>query len=94
MIHNEILLIGRLKNRGVREKINNQNALCLVLAIPNDEDYNLNPNNVAVHYITDNYKMFYGMIGESFAINGHIDARWGKRIICDSIALLKNIKND
>ena len=93
MLHNEVFLVGRLMNRGSKVRINNREALCLVLAVPNDEDYNQNPNKIAVNYYTDDYKMFYGMIGESFVINGHIETKYGNKIICDSLFLLKTSTN-
>ena len=59
-----------------------------LISVPNDEDYNLEPNNISVNIETNNYKMFRGKIGLPIAISGHIDAKWGQRIVCDLIKFL------
>ena len=62
--------------------------LNFVISVPNDEDYNLEPNNISVNVETNNFKMFRGKVGMPIAISGHLDAKWGQRIICDLIKFL------
>ena len=52
------------------------------------KDYNLEPNNISVNIETNNFKMFRSKVGMPIAISGHIDSKWGKRIICDIIKFI------
>ena len=86
--HNEIILIGRIRYSGRRVQVANKEMLNFVISVPNDEDYNLEPNNISVNLETNNFKMFRGKVGMPIAISGHIDAKWGQRIICDLIKFI------
>lgn len=87
-LHNEVILIGRIRCSGRKVRVNNKDMLNFVLAVPNDENYELKPNNVSINIETNNYKMFRGKKGMPIAISGHIDTRCGQRIICDLIKYL------
>ncbi len=86
--HNEVVLVGRIRYSGRRIQVANQEMLNFVISVPNDEDYNLEPNNISVNLPTDNFKIFRGKIGMPIAISGHIDAKWGQRIIVDLIKFI------
>lgn len=87
-IHNEIILIGRIRYSGRKVQIANKEMLNFIISVPNDEDYNLEPNNISVNIETNNFKMFRGKIGMPIAISGHIDARWGQRIVVDLLKFI------
>ncbi len=81
--HNEIVLIGRIKYSGRRVQVANKEMLNFVISVPNDDDYNFEPNNISVNLPTNNYKIFRGKVGIPIAISGHIDTKWGQRIVVD-----------
>ena len=87
-LHNEVILIGRIRYAGRRVRVANKEMLNFVISVPNDEDYNLEPNNISVNIETCDFKMFRGKVGMPIAISGHIDAKWGHRIIVDLIKIL------
>lgn len=87
-IHNEIILIGRIRYSGRKVQIANKEMLNFIISVPNDEDYNSEPNNISVNIETNNFKMFRGKIGMPIAISGHIDARWGQRIVVDLLKFI------
>ncbi len=86
--HNEIVLVGRIRYSGRRVQVANKEMLNFVICVPNDEDYNLEPNNISVNVETKDFKMLRGKVGMPIAISGHIDAKWGQRIICDLIKFM------
>ena len=49
-LHNEVILVGRIINRQKNIRCNNLKAIRIKLALPNDLDYNLEPN-IAYVYI-------------------------------------------
>ena len=87
-LHNEVILVGRIRYSGRRVQVANKEMLNFVISVPNDEDYNLDPNNISVNIETSDFKMFRGKTGTPIAIIGHIDAKWGHRIICDLFKFL------
>ena len=87
-LHNEVVLIGRIRYSGRRVQAANKEMLNFVISVPNDEDYNLESNNISVNIETNNFKIFRGKIGMPIAISGHIDAKWGQRIIVDLIKFM------
>lgn len=86
--HNEIILVGRIRYSGRRVRVANKDMLNFVISVPNDEDYNLEPNNISVNVETNNFKMFRDKVGMPIAISGHIDAKWGRRNVCDLFKFL------
>ena len=88
-LHNEVLLIGRIMSRQKGYRCNNKKAIRVKLAMPNDNDYNLNPNTAYVYFYEDD-KLFKSLKRfQAIAINGHIENNWGQRIIVDVFSLLK-----
>lgn len=88
-IHNEVVLVGRIMNCQKNIRCNNKKAIRIKLAIPNDDNYELNPNYAYVYVYDD------GMIcktlknGRAIAINGYIESHFGQRIITNVISIIK-----
>ena len=58
-------------------------------ALPNDLDYNLEPN-IAYVYIYDDGVSFNQLYrNQAIAISGHVECNWGQRIIADVIRFIK-----
>lgn len=87
-IHNEIVLVGRIRYIGKKVRIVNKDMLSFVISVPNDEDYNQELNNISVNIETNDYKIFKGKVGMPIAISNHIDSKFGQRIICDLVQFL------
>jgi len=88
-LHNEVILFGRIMNRQKNIRCNNRKAIRVKLALPNDIDYNLEPN-IAYVYIYDDGNIISQLNrNQAIAINGHIECNWGQRIIADVISLIK-----
>ena len=88
-LHNEVILVGRIMNRQKNIRCNNRKAIRVKLALPNDIDYNLEPN-IAYVYIYDDGNIISQLNrNQAIAINGHIECNWGQRIIADVISLIK-----
>ena len=88
-LHNEVMLIGRIMSYQKNNKCNNRKAIKVKLALPNDIDYNLDPN-IAYVYIYDDGEIIKQINkNQTIAINGHIECKWGQRIIADVISLIK-----
>lgn len=88
-IHNEVTLVGRIRHTGTIVKLDNKNALRVIISVPNDEDYELEPNNISVYFKISDYKMFRNKKDTAIAICGHIDTRRGQKIICDVMSFIK-----
>ena len=87
--HNEVMLVGRIINRQKDIRCNNMKSIRVKLALPNDIDYNLEPN-IAYVYIYDDGNIISQLNrNQAIAINGHIECNWGQRIIADVISLIK-----
>ena len=56
--HNEVVLIGRIRHVGSKIKIKGQDVIRVILSVPNDENYDLEPNNISVYFDTAFGKMF------------------------------------
>ena len=77
-LHNEVILVGRIINRQKNIRCNNQKAIRIKLALPNDLDYNLEPN-IAYVYIYDDGVSFNQLYrNQAIGINGHIESKWGQ----------------
>lgn len=88
-LHNEVILVGRIINRQKNIRCNNQKAIRIKLALPNDLDYNLEPN-IAYVYIYDDGVSFNQLYrNQAIAISGHVECNWGQRIIADVIRFIK-----
>ena len=91
-LHNEVMLVGRIMNFQKNVRCNNRKSIRVRLALPNDLDYNLNPN-IAFVYIYDDGEILNKLrIHQAIAINGHIESNWGQRVIADVISFIKEPK--
>lgn len=71
-IHNEVMLVGRIMSRQSNLRCNNKKAIRVKLALPNDDDYELNPN-IAYVYIYDDGEIINQLkVNQAIAIDGHI----------------------
>lgn len=88
-IHNEVMLVGRIMSRHSNLRCNNKKAIRVKLALPNDDDYELNPN-IAYVYIYDDGEIINQLrVNQAIAINGHIECNCGQRIIANVISFIK-----
>jgi hypothetical protein len=85
--HNEFTVFGRLLSRGQNVMVKNRQSLRVCLLCPNDNDYNEEPNRVYVDIIGMNNKTFQR--GQALGITGHIDSKYGQRLIADVIEIIK-----
>jgi len=86
-LHNEVNLIGRIWCISEGNYQNNRTTI-LTMLIPNDENYELDPNRVNVYipgYPKDSFKKTKG---RPLAVTGHIDSKYGFRIIADLFGFL------
>ena len=91
-LHNEVMLVGRIMNHQKNIRCNNRKAIRIKLALPNDLDYNLEPN-IAYVYIYDDGVSFNQLYrNQAIAISGHIESNWGQRVIADVIRFIKEPK--
>ena len=87
-LHNEVMLFGRIMNRQKNIRCNNKKAIRVKLALPNDDNYDLNPN-IACIYVYDSGQIYNQLkINQAIGINGHIESKWGQKIIVDVIIII------
>ena len=66
-------------------------AIKLKLAIPNDDDYNSEPNFACV-YVYDDGKIYDSLKRrQNVSIKGHIECNYSQKIIVDEISLIKEL---
>ena len=88
-IHNEVNLVGRIISKQKDVRCNSRKAIKVKLAVPNDDNYELNPN-IAYVYIYDDGEINNSLNrSQAIAINGHIESNWNQRIICDVLSIIK-----
>ncbi len=88
-LHNEVILVGRIESRQKNIRCNNSKAIRVRLALPNDDDYEKNPN-IAYVYIYDDGEIYNKLkLNQAIVINGNIECNWGKIVIADVISLIK-----
>ena len=88
-LHNEVNLVGRIMSKQKDVRCNNRKAIKVKLAVPNDDNYELEPN-IAYVYIYDDGEINNSLNRlQAIAINGHIESNWNQRIICDVLSIIK-----
>ncbi len=88
-MHNEVILVGHIVSRQRNLKCNNKKAIRLVLAVPNDDDYETGPN-IANVYVYDDGKIYESLKRkQAIAVNGHVECNYGQKIIADVTSLIK-----
>ena len=93
LCHNEVNIIGRIYRVGAVCRVNNQPAVKVCIALPNDTDYNLKPNMAYVYFMINNNKILRRLIGQAVGINGHIECNYGQRIIVNVMSIIKEKDN-
>ena len=92
-LHNEVMLFGRIMNRQKNIKCNNKKAIRVKLALPNDDNYDLNPN-IAYIYVYDDGQIYNQLrINQAIGINGYIESKCGQKIIVDVLSFIKEPTN-
>ena len=92
-LHNEVILFGRIMNRQKNIRCNNKKAIRVKLALPNDDNYDLIPN-IAYIYVYDDGQIYNQLkINQAIGINGHIESKWGQKIIVDVLSFIKEPAN-
>ena len=81
-LHNEVTIIGRIHDNV--KTIDNE-LLEITLAVPNDEDYESEPNIIKAYYKDTNSNMFNN-IGQAMALIGHIESN--NKLIIDVFKLI------
>ncbi len=92
-LHNEVILVGRVIGYQKNISCNNKKAIKLKLAIPNDDDYNLEPNFACVYVYDDGNISNSLNKSQAIAISGHLESNHGQRIIANIISLIKEPNN-
>ena len=92
-LHNEVILFGRIMNRQKNIRCNNKKAIRVKLALPNDDNYDLNPNIAYIHVYDDGQIYNQLKINQAIGINGHIESKWGQKIIVDVLSFIKEPTN-
>ncbi len=82
-LNNEVLLIGRVKSNMIKIKSNNNKAVKMIINVESDNDQNIK-YNIPVIFENPDYEHLKKCKNESIAISGHIDTKWGFKIIVDS----------
>ena len=92
-LHNEVILFGRLMNRQKDIRCNNKKAIKVQIALPNADNYDLN-SNIAYIYVYDDGQIYDQLrINQAIGINGHIESKWGQKIIVDVLSFIKEPAN-
>jgi len=89
VLHNEVTIIGRVYK--VIPNILNYNpyGTCVYLAVPNDDDYEEEPNYVKFYIKGYDDEIFKDNKGNPVAINGHIENRFiFQYLIADAISFI------
>ena len=86
--YNEVILVGRIVTRQRNVKCNNQKAIRVTLAIPNDDNYEAGPI-IACFYVYDDGQI-YELLKRKQAIVIHVNCvcNYGQRIIADLISII------
>lgn len=88
-LHNEVILFGRILNCQKNIRCNNKKTIRVKLALPNDDNYELNPN-IAYIYVYDDGQIYNQLkVNHAIGINGHIETKFGQRIIANVISIIK-----
>ena len=88
LIHNEVILVGRIISKQKNVKCNNRDTTKVKLAIPDDDRED--SYNVANVYIFNDGNIEKNLKhNQAIAISGHIESRFGQKIIADVVSFIK-----
>ena len=77
-LHNEVILFGRIMNRQKNIRCNNKKAIRVKAYI----------------YVYDDGQIYNQLkINQAIGINGHIESKWGQKIIVDVLSFIKEPAN-
>lgn len=86
VLNNEVIIIGKLIRSYTKVRVNNQDAIQLILEVLDDDDLN-KINRVYAYAMTNDRKIFKNFLGKEIGINGHIITHKGTKLIVDVLAL-------
>ncbi len=86
VLNNEVILIGKLIRGYSKVRVNNQDAIQLVLEVQDDNNIN-KINRVYAYAMTKDRKLFKNFLGKEIGINGHLITHMGTKVIVDVLAL-------
>lgn len=86
VLNNEVIIIGKLIRSYTKVRVNNQDAIQLILEVSDDDNLN-KINRVYAYAMTNDRKIFKNFLGKEIGINGHIITHKGTKLIVDVLAL-------
>ena len=87
VLNNEVIIIGKLIRSYTKVRVNNQDAIQLILEVSDDDDDLNKKNRVYAYAMTNDRKIFKNFLGKEIGINGHIITHKGTKLIVDVLAL-------
>lgn len=88
-LNKEVILFGHVISGLFKVRVNNKEAVKLLLRVEDDNDNNIN-HNIPVYFVSADYKMIESLRNNDIGINGHLETKWRMRIIVDAVASLKD----
>lgn len=82
-LNNELILIGHVVSGLHKVRVNNQDAVKVILKVKDDNNNDIS-HNIPVVFINPNYYHLNQCRNKDIAISGHIETRFGMRIIVDA----------
>ncbi len=86
ILNNEVIVIGKLLRASKNLKINNQDAIQLMLEV-DDDNFKDIKNKIYAYAMTSDRKMFKNFLGKEVGINGHLITHMGTKVIIDVIQM-------
>lgn len=86
VLKNEVTIIGKLLRASKKLRIQNQEAIQLMLEVEDDNFQDVK-NKVFAYAMTDDKKLLKNFIGQEVGISGHILTHMGTKVIVDVIKL-------
>ena len=88
-LNKEVILFGHVISGLFKVRVNNKEAVKLLLRVEDDNDNNIN-HNIPVYFVSADYKTIESLRNNDIGINGHLETKWRIRIIVDAVASLKD----
>lgn len=86
VLNNEVIIFGKLIRGYNKVRINNQDAIQLILEVVDDNDENC-INKIYAYAMTCDRKVIKKFLGKEIGINGHVITHMGTKLIVDVMAL-------
>lgn len=86
VLNNEVIIIGKLLRVSKKLRIQNQDAIQLIIEVEDDNFKNIK-NKVFAYALTDSKILLRNFIGKEIGISGHILTHMGTKLIVDVIQM-------